>query len=256
MFYRSYFLFLSLVFICIVSNGTQARLATPMSYAPATQAPLRLSCGKLPKHTVQIRAFLEQYDRWSCGYRVLFHALACERALQNPKHFNTQLKKELCCQKTLTQVYNQLKMPEELSNFDIEEIAQRLEIADRLVIIEQGKKSVQLLGDIAIDLPNSLKSHEKNQFIHAIRKKKLHDDLSYLTDKVIKHHKAAYVVCGAYEHWTLFAFIPLGSQVKLYMIDSCNNALAPCYQPTLAFLTPFLTPVSYTHLTLPTNREV
>lgn len=241
MLYRPYSLFLSLFFICIFPNEVSTRCSGPLSTTLATQAPLQLRCGKLPKHTIQIRAFLQQYDRWSCGYRVLFHALACERALQHPKHFNKQLKKELCCRKTLTAVYNQLKMPEELSNFDIEEIAQCLGLADRLVIIEQDRKSVQLLGDIAIDLPSPLKAHEKKEYIHTIRKKRLHDDLNNLTAKVIKDHKAAYVVCGAYEHWTLFAFIPLGSQVKLYMIDSCNNALAPCYQPTLAFLTPFLT---------------
>ncbi|MBA3953927.1 hypothetical protein H0X48_01210 [Candidatus Dependentiae bacterium] len=251
MYNRFLSLFLSLFFAYGPYSILQARSYGPVSCVIEDKAPLLLSSKKaeytLPKNVVQVRAFLQQHDIWSCGYRVLFHALACERALEKPSLFNKRLKKELCCHTSLTTVYNHLKRPKELNNFDIERIAQNLGFSDRLVIIHQHKRAVKLLGDVTIEFPTSLNSHEKKQFIQVVRDQKLYDDLKYLAQTVAKQRKAAYVVCGAYKHWTLYAFIPLASGVKLYMIDSCNTVLAPKYQPTLALLTPFLT-LSNKHL--------
>jgi hypothetical protein len=218
----------------------------PLSYKIKANAPLALctsgcfSSSKVAKNIVQVRAFLQQRDIWSCGYRVLFHALACERALERPESFHKRLKRELCSQESLDHVYSMIGCERELNNFDIEESAYALGFGDRVLILHQDNNTVKLLGDVTIDCSQHTTLYEKKRFIRQVRHQKMLDDLDYLSQTIIKDKKAAYIVCGAYRHWTLFALLPFQNSVKLYMIDSCNTTLATNHQPMLNLLVPYL----------------
>jgi uncharacterized protein YfkK (UPF0435 family) len=196
------------------------------------------------EHVRQLYSFIQQADNWSCGYRVICFAAAIENGLKYPEHFEEILEQNLKNEQLLDSVYKLHCQEHPLSNLEIQAIAQKLGIADRLTVLDY-EHEITLLGSITIQCPPNIPDQTKQELLTQERKIKLKETLSTLISQVKQAPQAAYIVCGTEGHWILYAFVNLpGRPAMLYLIDSGNGPLRPQRQAYLDFLLPYLNTIN------------
>ena len=196
---------------------------------------------------VYYRSLMEQYDKFSCGHRLLFHALSIERAAKKAKRENIPLEKSLSWllkdQESLSDVWNKISshINETNPSFD-----QRYGLyAYQLFEISQTKLPMLKKKLIPVYLKNNnevmaLENPDKKdqatifcqEYLESTQDEKfckLHEstDLPLILDKLQEPFDTAHFACLFDDHWILATCI-LNEQTKaeLLVFDPENNDIS------------------------------
>lgn len=192
----------------------------------------------------QLFSSIEQVDNWSCGYRTLFNALSIEYASCYPESFEQYLYSYLKDESLLNYVFEQYNKEEPLSNFEIYEMAEKLGIADRVMILNYENEEIFLLGSISIQCDTGLNQEEKDELLLQERRRRLLEYTNNFAERV-KQNKPIYIISGSEGHWILFSIVKINDNpAMLYLIDSANIGMRPERQKYVNFFMPHVNKIN------------
>ena len=174
-----------------------------------------------------LRSFLEQTDDWSCGLRVILHALAIEKASKKAHEFEDSLKTNLGNEQllfSLEKYYLTNLLPEDgdpgVTTDGLTAMAKCNNIGDRFIVLDLHRN--QIIDD-------------ETDYVD----EKLENKINKMIKKAKRINKPVYFAAIDDEHWVLFSitFKPVS---KLYVIDSENYGITRNIKKYVNYLMPYL----------------
>lgn len=168
-----------------------------------------------------IAPYFIQADPFSCGYRAAFHAIAFENALKSG-NFNSKLNANLSNESLLKSIYKIFSKQKGLSNVDIDKIAQKYGIGNKLIVLNlESKNKIGYLGQYSISYSGKLSKQQINALMEKKKSELLTQKINSIKTQLYGPNKSGYFVCSIGKHWILLSIITDNNgQAKLYMIDS------------------------------------